>query len=210
MVQSFLGKKPIVIGNSVSADKIDYHINVGNVFMCTHVGDKQIYLGHEKESVVVGASSNEYHSAAAHSLYVHGSVRADGVASGRIDKYGVATDFLQPYFVVKDDCVEDADVVSYTSTTSNALVYGIVRESRARSDGLYDVLVAAKGKTKAWCMSPVVQGELLVSHEHGLVMDGETTRRCTASRLQSRWRRGVLRVHQRRPRASQPATSTRM
>lgn len=175
--QYFLAQKPIIIGNSVDISKIDYHINIGNVLLCTNVGSKQIYLGNNKEAVAVGYGSNELLSSTKHDLYVYGSVKASEITSSKYTKYGICTSYVPPYFVVKDTGSIDEDRIEIVDSTSNTLVYGIVHDSYMRPDGAYDVRVCFDGKTKVWCASSVIPGELLVSDSNGVVIGrGEDTR----------------------------------
>ena len=57
-VSDFLSKRPVLIGNDISADSIDFHVNIDNTFLKTNVGGQQIYLGIKGEAVAVGYETN--------------------------------------------------------------------------------------------------------------------------------------------------------
>lgn len=163
----FFSQKPIVIGNGVDASKIDYDINIGNVFLNTSVNSKQIYLGQDGQCVAIGYSSNEALSASRNKLYVGGSVHATAVSTSQHTRTMICASSLVPFVVVHE--VDDADTIALTNTPMNTLVCGVVKDAYTRPDGLYDVVVTTRGKTKVWCKSIVQPGELLVSDDIGCV-----------------------------------------
>jgi len=57
-VSDFLSKRPVLIGNDISVETIDFHVNIDNTFLKTDVGGKQIYLGIKGEAVAVGYDKN--------------------------------------------------------------------------------------------------------------------------------------------------------
>jgi len=57
-VQSFMSKRPIIIGNSIPSSQIDFHVNIGDVFLKTDVNREQVYLGVKGEAVCIGYSCN--------------------------------------------------------------------------------------------------------------------------------------------------------
>lgn len=58
-VNQFFTKSPVLIGNQFNNNMLDYHVNVGNVFLKTSVNKQQVYVGYDSnECVVIGASSN--------------------------------------------------------------------------------------------------------------------------------------------------------
>lgn len=79
-VSSFMSQSPIVIGNQIGADVLDFHINVGNAFMKTSIGGEQIYLGVGGECVAIGYRSNMY-MAGAEVLSVGGASAFEAPAS---------------------------------------------------------------------------------------------------------------------------------
>jgi hypothetical protein len=165
--QYFFAQKPIVIGNGVDASKIDFNINIGNVFLYTSVGYKQIYLGIDQQSVAIGYSSNEVLSPVQHKLYVNGSIKAASVSTSQIVKEMVSSTYIEPYTFVAEDAT---DYVYTANTTSNALVIGLCKNTFLRSDGLYDVHIVTDGKMKVWCSTQVNSGDLLVSDSRGYAM----------------------------------------
>jgi hypothetical protein len=163
----FFSQKPIVIGNGVDASKIDYDINIGNVFLNTSVNAKQIYLGQDGQCVAIGYSSNASLSASRQKLYVAGQIQATAVSTSQHVRSMLSTSSLSPFTVVHE--VDEMDAIAMTISSMNPLVCGIVKESYVRADGLYDVEVTTRGKTKVWCKSAVQPGELLASDDYGCV-----------------------------------------
>ena len=82
VINQFISKKPILIGNDIGPEKVDYHINVANTFMRTSVGNTsnldQIYLGNANEIVAIGYTSNSYLQGPA-DLFVNGDIQADAI-----------------------------------------------------------------------------------------------------------------------------------
>ena len=56
----FLSQKPIVIGNDVTCNCIDFTVNIANTFLKTSKGGDQVYLGKSQEIVAIGYTSNNY------------------------------------------------------------------------------------------------------------------------------------------------------
>jgi hypothetical protein len=175
--RNFFAQKPIVIGNSVEADKIDYNINIGNVFMNTAVGSKQVYLGQDGQCVAIGYSSNEGFSATRNKLYVNGSVQSEAISAPQNLRTVICTVAVPPYLVVNDVADSFNDAGTITTSPMSSLVCGISKQSFIRVDGAYDISVVTRGKTQVWCKSAVLPGELLVSDDYGCVISrgGDTT-----------------------------------
>jgi hypothetical protein len=81
IINQFISKRPILIGNDIGPEKVDYHINVANTIMRTSIGNTsndQIYLGNESEIVAIGYTSNEGLLGPA-KLYVKGDIETQGI-----------------------------------------------------------------------------------------------------------------------------------
>jgi len=82
VINQFISKKPILIGNSIGPEKVDYHVNVANTFMRTSVGNSsnldQIYLGNDNEIVAIGYTSNAHLQGPA-DLFVNGDIQVDAI-----------------------------------------------------------------------------------------------------------------------------------
>ena len=79
LVSAFLAQKPVLIGNNITSNMLDYHVNVDNVFLKTAVGGEQIYLG-QGEPVGIGFASNVGLTNAA-ALHVVGGIDADFITT---------------------------------------------------------------------------------------------------------------------------------
>lgn len=82
VINQFISKKPILIGNDIGPEKVDYHVNIANTVMRTSIGNTsnldQIYLGNASEVVAVGYTSNAYLQGPAQ-LFVQGDIQADAI-----------------------------------------------------------------------------------------------------------------------------------
>jgi len=58
-LNEFISHRPILIGNEISKDYIQFHINLANTFLRTNIGAPQVYLGLAQEKVAIGYTSNE-------------------------------------------------------------------------------------------------------------------------------------------------------
>jgi hypothetical protein len=81
MLRNFMAREPIIMGNGIGRQMLDFHINVGNAFLKTEVGAKgtvnpQVYLGVTGETVGVGYSSNAALDKGIAQLWVNGAVHA--------------------------------------------------------------------------------------------------------------------------------------
>lgn len=76
-VADFLSYKPVLIGNDMTRDMLDFHVNVGNTFLTTGRYGKQVYLGTGGESAAIGYSSNL--GLTKHKLNVNGTMQTTGI-----------------------------------------------------------------------------------------------------------------------------------
>lgn len=58
-LNEFISHRPVLIGNEINKDFIQFHINLANTFLRTNIGAPQVYLGLEQEKVAIGYTSNE-------------------------------------------------------------------------------------------------------------------------------------------------------
>lgn len=168
----FFAQKPIVIGNSVDASKIDYNINIGNVFLSTTIFSKQVYLGQDGQCVGIGYTTNAALSAAQSKLYVSGNIKTDAVVANQYTRSVICPYDVAPYSVMIE--MDENDNAVVCTTQMNTMVCGVAKESYVRLDGQYDVIVTSHGKTKVWCKGAVQRGELLISDDYGCVVSRGT------------------------------------
>ena len=75
---NFLLKKPILIGNDIGIDLIDFHINIQNTFLkTTEAPVPAIYLGSTGDIVAIGYSNNQKFNND-YQLYVNGGISYNG------------------------------------------------------------------------------------------------------------------------------------
>lgn len=91
-VDAFVAKRPIIIGNAITGNYIDYDINVGNTFLKTDVGTKQVYLGVNSERVAIGYNSNMQFDAYQDLYVAHGVLIGpwEGGASSASNTYALS------------------------------------------------------------------------------------------------------------------------
>jgi hypothetical protein len=77
-IDLFFSKKPVLIGNYITTDMIDFHVNIANCFLKTEVGYKQLYCGLDTEALCIGYSSNSYCDNTLSKLYVNGNINVTG------------------------------------------------------------------------------------------------------------------------------------
>jgi hypothetical protein len=77
-IDLFFSKRPVLIGNDITPNTLDFHLNIQNTFLKTSVGFNQVYCGLEGEAVCIGYTSNEYFNNTSNVLYVNGNVLVDG------------------------------------------------------------------------------------------------------------------------------------
>jgi hypothetical protein len=144
-VNTFLAKRPILIGNDITPDMLDYHVNIANVFMKTSVGTEQIYLGNAAEVVCVGYTSNTTLGGATANatnntkLFVNGSIAATSISTsytnGRtptvveFDATSVSVSASNVGMVVcMDDYSATSNPISLSTTEMAKTVFGVVSE----------------------------------------------------------------------------------
>ena len=77
-MNNFLQKKPVLIGNDITTDLIDFHINFQNTILKTSEGPVDgIYLGLNQEVVGIGYTQNQSFTDDSH-LYVNGGIQYKG------------------------------------------------------------------------------------------------------------------------------------
>lgn len=85
-ITDFLLKKPILIGNNITTETIDFHVNIQNTFLkTTEAPVPGIYLGTEGDIVAIGYPNNQGFSND-YQLYVNGGISYNGplISSGEI------------------------------------------------------------------------------------------------------------------------------
>jgi len=168
-VQNFLGQKPIVIGNNINSNMIDYNINIGNTFPKTanntntsnNVAIQQIYIGNSAEVVGIGYSAN-VSLPNTHSLHVNGGISAS---------YITATNAIMCAYV-GGDSIDVGYLVSATGWFVGDLPRIVRSGGSNREDtkvigvclgklegGTY--LVGTRGKLQVWCSGNVSCGQFM-------------------------------------------------
>lgn len=175
-VNDFLSQRPILIGNDITQDRLDFNINIGNAFTKTIIGGEQIYLGLSGETVGIGYNSNEVLSDR-HMLHVNGSITAsNGIdtpkvyeakdiirASLRIDVYPSVS---AGDVVVIDTYQQGTFVVQPTSIASNVGVIGILEViSNSLSSNYADCEVCTRGITNTKVKGPFTVGDLITTSD---------------------------------------------
>lgn len=182
-VNDFLSQRPILIGNDIAQDRLDFNINIGNAFTKTIIGGQQIYLGLNGETVGIGYNSNNYlHDQ--HKVHVNGSVFAHGgIETPKV--YG-AKDIVNTFMrtdlypntsvgeaVVIQDFTDGVFTVHPTATPSNVGVFGVLE-----SVGLSNCEVCVRGITHVKVKAPFEVGDLLVTSDTlGVCQRADTTQR---------------------------------
>jgi hypothetical protein len=79
LIEDFLSKKPVLIGNDINVGTIDFHINFQNTFLKTTLNTPQIYCGISGEGVCVGYTSNMmFDTTGEYKLFVNGGINVTG------------------------------------------------------------------------------------------------------------------------------------
>ena len=87
-IDLFFSKKPVLIGNDITTDTIDFHVNIQNSFLKTDIGYKQLYCGLDQEALCIGYSRNVSCNNELSKLYVNGNVNVNGTIIERsVDTY---------------------------------------------------------------------------------------------------------------------------
>jgi len=126
-VNEFLSQSPIIIGNAVTTDFLDYQINIGNTFLKTVVGGPQIYLGVQSEAVAIGYTSNHRFPEAASNIALH--INGDVVAAGGIQCTSVKaqTVLADAYLHASNVSVAVGDLLLAAGTMATPTIsYGVV------------------------------------------------------------------------------------
>lgn len=176
-VNDFLSQRPILIGNDITQDRLDFNINIGNAFTKTIIGGQQIYLGLNGETVGVGYTSNTFLSDS-YKLHVNGSVKVHGgletpkVYGARdIVKATLRLD-VDPNVAIGDvvviqDYNSNVFTVLPTSSTCNVAVFGILESISTPSIGSVRTSceVCVRGMTFAKVKAPFEVGDLIVTSD---------------------------------------------
>lgn len=177
-VNKFLSQYPILIGNSIGIDKIDFNINIGNVFLKTSIDpnnplygqNDQIYLGNSGEKVGIGYRSNV---GLTDMLQVNGDISANTIKvknwsiKNLIDTVPCITansiDSIQQYYVVSSTGVYNTDgtVNVRRSRLNDYNVIGICLQTSPLTIGI-------SGHTKVWCAGKVTVGDFLATNANGI------------------------------------------
>ena len=177
-VNKFLSQYPILIGNSIGLDKIDFNVNIGNVFLKTSIDptnpiygeNDQIYLGNSGEKVGIGYPSNV---GLTDMLSVNGDISANTIKvqnfsiKNLIDTVPCITansvDIIPENYVIASTGVYNADgTLNVRKATRNDYnVIGICLQSSPLTIGI-------SGHTKVWCVGKVTVGDFLATNANGL------------------------------------------
>ena len=111
-IQKYISKLPIIIGNDISEVNIDYYINIGNTFLKTANDVEQIYLGNNKEYVMIGYQSNIYTPLnniydSNYNLYVN-----DGIVTNKINTNNILINNNITKIAYSSDYISNGTVVS--------------------------------------------------------------------------------------------------
>lgn len=177
-VNTFLSQNPILIGNGINIDKLDYNINIGNTFLKTSKNGNQIYLGLNGEKVGIGYSSN---IALQDQLSVNGNITANTITvksfnlDNLIDTIPTitcisSTNILANYLVSATGNYT-TDIVGLPivrlSTQTDFSIVGICIESLEYDVNTYKVKVGVSGHIKVWCTGVVTVGDFMGSLNDG-------------------------------------------
>ena len=157
-VNEFLVKHPILIGNDITRDYIDYHINIGNTFLKTTVGGNQIYIGNTGENVCIGYTSNvQFNNInSIGGLYVNGSLQCDSVSTNLVTTNVLNTPLINNSIPIGETSsgvsgisMFDGMVVSInpdgsfklSNSDEDPAYYGIYKNNAIQTFGITNVLV---------------------------------------------------------------------
>jgi len=158
-VADFLSFKPIMIGNDITKNMLDFHVNVGNVFLCTAQISKQIYLGIGNEAIGIGYTSNQGFTSAA--LNVNGATATTSITlaagSGTLGYHGYT------YVGQLGDVVRYGanNILSATSSRNDTLTIGVWSGSDTVSQ------LVTTGRSRIYVTGVVAAGDLLASYGPG-------------------------------------------
>lgn len=153
-VAEFLSYKPILVGNDITKNMLDFHVNIGNTFLSTARLGNQIYLGVGDERVGVGFTSNNALDSSA-KLHVNGAVAAtsitlNGPSGGNLGYFGYTAQAA-----IVGDIVRYSNTSACVSTTAlnDPMIIGVWSGSN----------VITTGRSKIFVTGTVNQGDLLTS-----------------------------------------------
>jgi len=176
-VNKFLSQYPIIIGNFIDNSKIDFNINIGNVFLKTSVEpndtnivNNQIYLGISGEKVGIGYNSNEGLTQA---LCVKGDIIANSITVNNFSFQNLTDTiscikvdpltFIDLYYIVSSSGVYTNNILNVRKSLKNDNnVVGICLKHTPKT------IIAISGHTKVWCATAVNVGDFLASTNEGV------------------------------------------
>lgn len=138
-INEFIAKRPILIGNDITRDKVDYHLNIANTLLLTSVGNSnsdQIYLGNAGEIVAIGYHSNE-HLQGPDILYVNGGIRAKKITTegGYLD-----VDILRASNIITGGLETSGGVLSINAmNASNIYASNIITDRLQTTGGVLNI-----------------------------------------------------------------------
>ena len=167
-VQNFLAQKPIVIGNDITNTKLDFHVNIGNSFMKTHVNGKQIYLGNDHETVAIGFTSN-VGADGTMDLVVARGIQASTV-SAVMTIVCISVVPISTYKLVSSTGMytDSGELIVQASAVSMDInLVGVCLQCQQVAPDTWRVIVATSGHTKVYCNTAVTMGQFLTSSSNG-------------------------------------------
>lgn len=172
-VSEFLSQRPILIGNDITQDKLDFSINIGNSFAKTIVGGQQVYIGLNEETVGIGYTSNVRLSDD-YKLHVKGDIQCTNL---RVNAFqGSPKQIVQASFalgahptaqigdvVVLDYVASNVYYVAATTTSNHKAVFGVIDHmySSNTSNVVCDICIG--GITNVRVNAPFETGDLITT-----------------------------------------------
>jgi hypothetical protein len=167
-VQTFLGKYPVLIGNNIGSDMIDFNVNIDNTFLKTTINKQstvaQIYLGLSNEVVAVGHNKNNSLTPD-YSLNVAGAICATHVnATTTMTATAVDSKLIDLGYIVSasGNFTNNLTPIIYKSLSTSSTIQdvAVIGISCGVTNETY-VLVGLKGSLRVWCDTAVASGQLL-------------------------------------------------
>jgi hypothetical protein len=180
LVTDFLSQKPILIGNNIKEDVLDFHVNIGNVFLKTHMGGDQVYLGRKKEVVCIGYSSNMLFNTE-YMLRVNGAAEMNAVSTNIVTVPFYSTTSITSGSIVSATgaFIEghmDFPVVVASASPLDTCVVGVC-VSCTLVGTFYKVHVQTMGRAMLNVVPPVTIGSMLATtSQNELVAQGDNIR----------------------------------
>jgi hypothetical protein len=164
IVNNFLLQKPIIIGNDITEDALDYQINIGNTFLRTNNSGRQLYLGRTGEVACVGYSSNmRFSDNLEYKVRVNGGVDASIYVTSYVMS---SVNFIGNHFPV---CFDYDGYITRATTYRATDVIGVCVDV----DG-GRVFVQNRGVAKVFVHTPVQKGDLLATYDSdGIASQGD-------------------------------------